>query len=117
MAQEWKQLRDAFWSKPGALVQHLLPPSYPPSSFPDFMQQLHSDVTGGAGWDAMQVVAPSQQESAVFVFRANLGADNATVFPRALSNQTMYRVASTDYGWQVDASGAQLMAQGFSVAM
>jgi hypothetical protein len=55
MAEEWKLLRDKFWNIPGTRVQHLLPPAYPPSSFPDYMQRLHDDVAGGAGWDAIQV--------------------------------------------------------------
>ena len=117
MAGEWKQLRDMFWSKPGAIVKHLLPPLYPPSSFPDFMPQLRNDATGGAGWDAMQALSPSLLDSVIFVFRANLGADTITVFPRALLNDTAYVVASTDFGWEREASGAELMAEGVSVAM
>lgn len=117
MAAEWKTLRDTFWSVAGTRVQHLLPPSYPPSYFPDYMPKLHNDVSGGAGWDAIQAVSLEAQESAVFVYRANLGADNMTIFPRGLSGDTLYYVASRDYGWKTNASGAKLMAQGLSVAM
>jgi hypothetical protein len=117
MAAEWKQLRDTFWSTPGTRVQHLMPPSFPPSSFPDYMQQLHNDVSGGAGWDAIQAVSRTQLDSVILVFRANLGAENSTLFPRGLSNQTVYSVASKDFGWKKEASGALLMAQGMIVVM
>ena len=117
MSAEWKQLRDVFWNTPGTRVQHLLPPAYPPSYFPDYMTQLHDDVAGGAGWDAIQAVSPGARSSAVCVFRANLGADNITLFPRGLSGQTLYDVASRDYGWTAVASGEKLMAQGLNVAM
>jgi hypothetical protein len=117
MAAEWKQLRDSFWSKRNTRVQHLLPPAYPPSYFPDYMQQLHNDVTGGAGWDAIQAVALGQRDSVIFVFRANLGADNVTLFPRGLSNETMYSVVSKDFGWKQVSSGAKIMANGVEVAM
>jgi hypothetical protein len=117
MSAEWKQLRDSFWSKRGTRVQHLMPPAYPPSYFPDYMQQLHNDASGGAGWDAIQAVAQGQQDSVIFVFRANLGADNVTVFPRGLRNETMYSVASKDFGWKQHASGATIMAKGLNVAM
>ena len=117
MSAEWKQLRDAFWNTPGTRVQHLLPPAYPPSYFPEYMTQLRNDVTGGAGWDAIQAVSAGALGSVVFVFRANLGADNITLFPRGLSGQTLYNVASRDYGWTTVASGDKLMAQGLNVAM
>jgi hypothetical protein len=117
MAAEWKQLRDAFWSKAGTRVQHLIAPSYPPSYFPDYMQQLHDDVHGGAGWDAIQAVSLQQLDSVVFVFRANLGAQNTTVFPRGLLMQTVYTVSSKDFGWIKEASGGQLMTKGITVEM
>jgi hypothetical protein len=117
MAAEWKQLRDTFWSKSGTRVQHLMPPAYPPSYFPAYMQLLHDDATGGAGWDAIQAVSLTQKDSVIFVFRANLGAENSTLFPRGLSNETMYSVTSKDFGWKKEASGAVLMAQGLLVAM
>jgi hypothetical protein len=53
----------------------------------------------------------------IFVFRANLGADNVTLFPRGLSNETMYSVASKDFGWKQVGSGAKIMANGVEVAM
>ena len=117
MAAEWKQLRDAFWSKSGTRVEHLIAPSYPPSYFPDYMQQLNDNVHGGAGWDAVQAVSLLQLDSVVFVFRANLGSQNTTVFPRGLLMQTVYTVSSKDFGWIKEASGAQLMAQGITVEM
>ncbi len=117
MLADWKQLRDMFWSVDGTRVEHLLPPAFPPSYFPDYMQKLRDDVTGGAGWDAIQAVSLAAQHSAVFVYRANLGADSVTLFPRGLSGTCVYSVASRDYGWTTTASGAKLMAQGVSVAM
>lgn len=117
MSAEWKQLRDKFWSTTGNRVEHLLQPNYPPSYFPDYMPKLHDDVSGGAGWDAIQAVEQSARDSVVFVYRANLGVDNITVFPRRLIGDALYHVASRDYGWTLAASGAELMARGLSVAM
>jgi hypothetical protein len=94
-----------------------MPPSFPPSAFPDYMQQLHNDVSGGAGWDAIQAVSHTQLDSVILVFRANLGAENSTLFPRGLLNQTVYSVASKDFGWKKEASGAFLMSQGLIVAV
>jgi len=61
-------------------VYHLLAP---------LGEQLLSD---GWGWDAIQSVSSSKQQSILFVYRAQGGGDTTTVYPAGLRSSTLYKV-------------------------
>jgi hypothetical protein len=97
-----------------ARVHHLLAPLYPPYAFPTYLPTLADGVTGGAGWDAIQVVSGDQTTSAVFVFRAQGGPDTQVVSPRGLCPSAVYDVTSSDWGWSLRATGDEVMALGLN---
>ena len=69
---EFKRLR-VFWQDTKARVHHLLAPAFPPSNFPPWLPEFRDDITGGGGWDSMQVMSGDSKSGAAFVFRAQGG--------------------------------------------
>lgn len=70
---------------------------------------------GGWGWDAIQAVSPTKDQSVVMVYRAQGDLPTRTFRPRGLLPEAIYRVELA--GTTSERSGASLSSDGLLVAL
>lgn len=86
-----------------AKIIHLIPPtSIPPYPI---------------GWDAIQAVSQTQEESIIVIFREYLDVNTTTIYPRGLNTAFIYSVFFQDSQETVIKSGQELQLNGFNVSL
>jgi alpha-galactosidase len=76
------------------------------------------NLTGlGWGWDAIQAVSPTKDQSVVMIYRAQGDSPNRIIRPRGLLADSHYRVCYDSAGLIETRSGASIMQEGLNLAL
>ena len=75
------------------------------------------DLLFDASWEATQFQDPSQGDSLLFLFRNKTNTRVKRLFPKGLSQDTVYSVSYADRQKTSTASGTELMERGLSIEL